>query len=147
MKISEQDDFDFLALIEGDAFIGFMVIQTCQNLVYLFFLAIDKKYRQKGYGSKAITAMEERYPDRQYVVDFEMIEDNAPNRMQRIKRREFYLKNGYQETGLFLTYGGVNYEVFCMHGPLEVNAFKELMKRILVEGFHPKYFTKQNINS
>ena len=71
-----------------------------------------------------------------------MLDEAAPNYIQRIKRRQFYLKNGYKETGLFLSYLDVDYEVFCMSDDFGTREFKDMMKEIRVEGFEPKYFCK-----
>lgn len=114
VKMAQSDNFDFLALLDGDVFVGFMVVQVYKELSYLFFLAIDADSRGKGYGSRAIETLKSEYPDKIHTVDFEMPDDFAPNREQREKRRSFYLRNGYRETGLFLSYLNVNYEVFCM---------------------------------
>lgn len=142
VEMAEAEQFDFLALTEQEAFIGFMVVQTYKNLSYLFFLAIMPEFRSKGYGSRAIAALKELYADKKQVVDFEMIDETSNNNAQRIKRKEFYLRNGYRETGLFLSYLGVSYEVMCMDSAFDVGEFQELMQTIQVEGFHPKYFRK-----
>lgn len=142
VEMSMADNFDFWALTDGDASVGFMVVQTHKNLAYLFFLAIDPSCRAKGYGSQAIETLRALYPDKKQVVDFEMIAEAAPNNIQRIKRRQFYLKNGYKETGLFLSYLGVDFEVFCMSDDFNAQEFKDMMKEIRVEGFEPKYFCK-----
>ena len=142
VEMSRADNFDFLALTDNDTFIGFMVVQTYKNLAYLFFLAIDSPFRARGYGSRAIETLRLLYPDKKQVVDFEMQDEAAPNNKQRIKRRQFYLKNGYKETGLFLSYLGVAYEVFCMDSDFEPQEFKDMMKEIQVEGFEPEYFNK-----
>ena len=84
----------------------------------------------------------EAYPEKKQVVDFEMLDEKTDNYEQRKKRRNFYLRNGYKETGLFLSYLGVAYEVFCMEDDFDVEEFKELMTTIQVEGFNPKYFSR-----
>lgn len=142
VEMAQADNFDFLALIDGESFVGFMVVQTYGNLSYLFFLAIKHTCRSKGYGSRAIEALKEAYPDKKQVVDFEMLDDTADNNKQRIKRKEFYLRNGYKETGLFLSYFGVDYEVMCMDDEFHAEEFKELMKMVQVEGFNPRYFNR-----
>ena len=142
VEMSKADNFDFFALTDGDTFIGFMVVQTHKNLAYLFFLAIDLSCRAKGYGSRAIETLRALYPGKTQVVDFEMLDSEAPNNEQRMKRRQFYLRNGYKETGLFLSYLGVDYEVFCMGDVFEPQEFKGLMKEIRVDGFEPEYFSK-----
>ena len=142
VKMAEADNFDFWALSDKDSFVGFMAVQTHRNLAYLFFLAIDSSCRSKGYGSSAIETMKATYPNKKHIVDFEMLDDTSDNNEQRTKRREFYLRNGYKETGLFLSYLGVDYEVFCMAAEFDEEEFKDMMKNIQVEGFAPKYFRK-----
>lgn len=142
VKMAQADNFDFLALLDGNTFVGFMVVQTYEDMAYLFFLAIDSKSRSKGYGSRAIETLKVVYPDKTHTVDFEMIDDTAPNYEQRKKRRSFYLRNGYNETGLFLSYLGVDYEVFCMGNSFNCDTFKAMMRTIQVEGFNPRYFCK-----
>lgn len=54
-RMAQAANFDFLALEEEDGqFIGFMAVQTHQDMVYLFFLAIVPVYRAKGYGGKPL---------------------------------------------------------------------------------------------
>lgn len=142
LKMSETDGFDFWILSDEDTFAGFMVVQTYKNLAYLFFLAIDSSCRSRGYGSRAIETLRIAYPDKKHIVDFEMLDITSFNYTQRVKRRIFYLRNGYKETGLFLSYLGVDYEVFCMDDDFSQEEFKEMMKKIQVDGFNPKYFNR-----
>lgn len=142
VKMAQADNFDFLVLSEQDTFVGFVVVQTYGEIAYLFFLAIDSLHRSNGYGSRAIEAVKKLYPNKKQVVDFEMVDENAENYLQRKKRREFYLRNGYKETGLFLSYLGVDYEVMCMSDCFDQEEFKAMMQTIQVEGFDPTYFTK-----
>lgn len=140
VKMSLSGNPDFFALSDGDTFVGFAAVQTYKSMAYLFFLAIDAEQRCKGYGGRAIETIKAEYPNKTHVVDFEMIDDSAPNKAQREKRRNFYLKNGYRATGLFLSYLGVDYEVFCMGENFDCDMFKAMMKTIRVDGFDPKYF-------
>lgn len=69
-----------------------------------------------------------------------MIDENAPNIKQREKRREFYLKNGYKQTGQFLSYLGVSYEVFCSDDNFDFEIFKKMLKTLKIKGFKPEFF-------
>lgn len=124
VKMARSDNYDFLALLDDDTFVGFMVVKLYEDMEYLFFLAIDGNSRGKGYGSRAIETLKENYPDKTHTVDFEMLDKTAANYAQREKRRNFYLRNGYKETGLFLSYLGVDYEVFCMGGRFSYRHFQ-----------------------
>lgn len=142
VRMAKRDGFDFLALLDGTKFVGFAAVLTYENTAYLFFLAIDERLRGKGYGGRAVETLRAEYPDKIHTVDFEMIDDAAPNREQRERRRRFYLRNGYRETGLFLSYFGVDYEVFCSGDDFDPDGFKAMMKTIDIEGFDPIYFSK-----
>lgn len=141
-EMAQYEGFDFLALLDQGKFIGFTVIKTYKDLAYLFFLAISPDCRSKGYGSQALEILKRRYAGKKQTVDLEMLDDSAANSEQRKRRREFYLKNGYKETGLFLSYLGVDYEVLCMDEAFDAEAFKAMMKTIRLEGFNPVYFCK-----
>lgn len=145
IEMSKAEGFDFLALYYDDKFVGFMAVMTHEMIVYLFFLAIDNNLRGAGYGSLAIKTLKDLYPDYQQVVDFEMVDESAANNEQRKTRRKFYLKNGYKPTGKFLSYLGVDYEIFCMDEKFDLCAFKKLMSRLKIDGFDPHYFEKQGV--
>ena len=142
VDMAKSDGFDFWALTDDDQFVGFMVVQLHEELAYLFFLAIDYSCRSKGYGGYALETLRATYPDKKQVVDFEMLDDAASNSEQRKKRRAFYLRNGYKETGFYLSYLGVDYEVFCMEDTFDSEMFKRMMSTLKIEGFNPEYFSK-----
>ncbi len=83
-----------------------------------------------GYGSRAIEALKVLYKGKKQVVDFEIPDKETLNNTQRLRRRQFYLKNGYKETGLFLSCKGANYEVFCISNDFDEEEFKDMMKEI-----------------
>lgn len=142
LEMSQGENFDFIALLDNENFVGFMVVQTHNRMAYLFFLAIASQFRGNGYGGKAIALLKDLYPDKTQVVDFEMPDPTAQNNAQRLKRRQFYLRNGYKETGLFLSYFGVDYEVMSMSDDFNDDDYKALMKSIQLENFKPIYWRK-----
>ncbi len=140
LKMSERGEVDFLALYDGATFVGFTVISLYEDMCYLFFLAISPEHRSHGYGGKVLRLLDELYPEKQQVVDFEMIDESAPNNAQRITRKAFYMRNGYKETGKFLSYLGVDYEILCKQDRFDFEKFKRMMKAFRIDGFEPRYF-------
>ncbi len=143
IRMAENGEVDFLALYDGGALVGFMVVSSFRHMCYLFFLAIDPSCRSKGYGGQALRLLDSLYPGKQQVVDFEMIDPAAPNNAQRISRRAFYLRNGYRETGRFLSYLGVDYEILCRDAAFDFDTFQDMMAHFHIDGFHPRYFDKR----
>lgn len=146
-QMARRADFDFWALLEDGAFVGFMAVLTHETMAYLFFLAIEPSRRSMGCGSRAVEALKAAYPHRQQVVDLEMLDPAAPNGAQRARRRAFYLRCGYQETGLFLSYLGVDYEVLCMDDGFSPKAFQAMLGKLRIDGFHPRWFGKAAPNA
>ncbi len=140
------ENFLFSALFEGDRFVGFTAIKLYKDLYYLFFLAIEPPLRSHGYGGAALETIKARYPDKVGTVDFEMPDEQAPNREQRLRRRGFYLRNGFRETGVFLRYFGVEYEAFATK-PISKERFAEMMRSLPIPNFSPIFFEKETKNA
>ena len=64
-------------------------------MVYVCFFAVGVSYRSCGYGSEILSRLKELYPAYQIVLDIEAADESAPNLVQRIRRRDFYRRNGY----------------------------------------------------
>ncbi len=60
----------FSLLNEGEP-VGYVVIREFCGLVYLFLIAIPKKYRRQGYGSKTIGRFKTIFEGMPIVLDYE----------------------------------------------------------------------------
>jgi|LAHS01.1.fsa_nt_gb GNAT superfamily N-acetyltransferase len=140
IHLAEKGDFDFWALEEEGRFIGFMSVLRYEKLAYLFFLAIAKKERSKGYGGQALALFKAHYASFSHVVDMEKVDPNSSNAAQRILRQGFYQKNGYHSTGKCLRYLGVDYEIFTLEDSFDYSSFKRMMSQLDIPDFHPRYF-------
>lgn len=141
IEMTKSQGLDFWALYDGKLFVGFMAVKAYKNMAYLFFLAILSKFRASGYGGRAIETLKSLYPSMEQVVDIEAFDTAAENREQRKRRRRFYLRNGHQPTGLYLSYLGVDYEVLCMNENFDRGTFKELLNTLQIDGFCPRFFS------
>lgn len=147
MRMARADDFDFWKILDGSAFVGFMVVKTYDDLAYLFFLDIDPSHRSKGYGARALALLRTLYPQKRLILDFEMLDETAANNEQRKKRRAFYLRNGFQETGWFISYNNIDFEIVSADGHLDLEKYKALMLTLEIEHFHPRYFRKDVLSA
>lgn len=140
MEMAQSGQVVFSGVYDADIFVGFTVVSLFENLCYLFFLAIRPELRSQGYGGKILHLLEAQYPDKQQVVDFERIDPAASNNPQRMTRKAFYIRNGYRETGKFLSYLGVDYEILFKGDVFDFWTFRRMMKHFTIEGFAPRYF-------
>lgn len=127
---AQNTDTDVLGIYENDALIGFMLLVKNKSCAYLYFFAISKNMRSKGYGGRAIKELFRMYSNLQIILDFEVLEPEAPNIEQRKQRRDFYLRNGLLPTGTFTMLRNNKFEVVCNGGDLNKEEFMEILKVI-----------------
>lgn len=107
---------DMLCAKEDDAFVGFAYMICHDDLAYLFFLAVDEGQRGKGYGSAILSAIKERYAQCRIFLAREMLDPSASNIDQRVKRRAFYLRNGFLDLPCRIKEADVVFDAMSMDG-------------------------------
>lgn len=125
--LASDTDTDVLGIYDGDLPVGFTVLVKNNVCGYVYFLAINSRFRSGGYGSAAIQKLLSTYTDLQIVLDFEEVDENAENYEQRARRKKFYLRNGFYETGRYTRIYEERFEVVCSSVPLCAEAFRELI--------------------
>lgn len=146
-------DVDILGFFDNDELLGFFVAMKKGLCAYAWFFAIRNDLRSLGLGTKALSLIFDRYKNYQIVLDFEALDESAPNNKQRIHRKNFYLRNGFKETGYFQYYCETEFEIVCSEIKLDVNSYEFLKTeyenllgelRKAVPMFHPKLYRKDN---
>ncbi len=146
-------DVDILGFFDKNELLGFFVAMKKGICAYAWFFAIREDLRSQGLGTKALSLIFDRYKDYQIVLDFESIDESAPNNEQRIHRKNFYLRNGFRETGYFQYYCEAEFEIVCSETKLDVDSYEFLKNeyeallgelRKAVPMFHPKLYRKDS---
>lgn len=97
----KQNVGDLLAFFDGERFVGFASILTCLNVSHVIYFAVSPDKRDEGYGSRIINTICRIKEGYKVIVDVEdPEEEKAKNRDQRVKRLEFYEKNGFTPTDI-----------------------------------------------
>lgn len=97
---------------------------TFGDITAILFLAIAEELRDQGYGSKLLSLISERYPHNRIILDIEAEDSAAPNNEQRIKRKAFYERNGYTESGIAYDWRGVPYKILIKNGKITESEFE-----------------------
>lgn len=98
-----------------DGFCGFVCILEWADIVHIIYFAVEENLRGRGLGSEILRAVHQAGPQKRVIVDIEEPDSSAPNHEQRIKRKAFYLHNGYRETDIRYRWLGTDY-VILSHG-------------------------------
>lgn len=122
---------DFYGVYDDTLFVGLVYEVYYNDIVYVFYLAINPHLRGKGYGSGVLNKIKQRNKGKRIILNIEILDKNSDNYDERVKRKEFYLKNGFKETQLKTKEGNVVYEMLCYGGKLNHSEYAELIKNYM----------------
>ena len=109
--LSLRKDVSFLSFYDNDLFVGIAYIVRYKWQCFIFYLAVNEEVQGKGYGSKIIAWIKENNKNMSIILDVEAIDSNKDNYKERLKRVEFYHRNGIIDTGYRLYDLGIKYMV------------------------------------
>ncbi|MBR3268350.1 MAG: GNAT family N-acetyltransferase [Oscillospiraceae bacterium] len=104
---------DVLGIYQNSRPTGFFVLRSFRSTRYLAYFAVQKELRGQGLGSTALQALLSRYPDCQTVVEYEAPDKAGDANDIRQRRKQFYLRNGFRQTGWNTFYDGTEFELGC----------------------------------
>ena len=113
----------FLSFYDGDIQCVFIYFAVNRKMIFIMFLAVDESLCTKGYGSAILKEIKNRYPDKKIMVSIEPCNDSAPDIEVRKRRKAFYRKNGYSETGYMIKLSGVVQEIMITNGDFDKKEF------------------------
>lgn len=103
-----------LTLGQGDI-IGLSITAELDNYDWIWYLAVRKICRGKGYGKQLLQIVKNKCYDSSYKVKPIIIEIESPdqpicsNLEERERRYKFFLGQGFRDTGVTYEYAGVLY--------------------------------------
>lgn len=96
---------DFTAYYDGQEFIGFTIVYPRPTVNWYWYFAVMPELRGKGLGQEILVQLIKKYEGHPCVLDMESpYQDPCANSEQRIRRHEFYLRNGFRDTNLYRKY-------------------------------------------
>lgn len=122
-------------------FCGFSNSITHGSITNIVYFAVVPELRSRGYGSQILQVIREQHPDTRIVVDIEVEEDSkdAEELERRNRRRDFYLRNGFDSSPVDYVWQGEHYRLLSAGGPVTEKEFRDFWKEILKDIPGAKY--------
>lgn len=114
---------EVFAFYEDGLFCGFMSLLTMGDISHILYFSIEESLRRKGLGAEALKLLRQIKPRFRLLADIEATTAAAENRVQREKRKQFYLNNGYRSSGVFYEWRNDFYEILVSGGSLSEETF------------------------
>ena len=132
---------EFWAFFDGDLFCGFSNSISHGDITNIVYFAVVPELRSCGYGSKILQAIRRQHPDTRIVVDIEVEEDSkdAEELERRNRRRDFYLRNGFDSSPFDYVWQGEHYRLLSAGGTVTDKEFRDFWKEILKDIPGAKY--------
>lgn len=114
---------------ENGCLCGITYTVELDQSVYLLYLAVCSGARGKGYGTRILSCLKDRFPEKQIVLEIEPLDSAADNFDQRKRRLAFYERNGFSQVGYDLYEGTVRYTMLATGERFEADAFAASLRR------------------
>lgn len=121
---------EMLGVYDEETFVGLAILVVHEKLVYTFFLAVEAAQRGAGRGSAILADIAQRHPDKTLMLCIEDVDEDCDNLPLRLRRRAFYMRNGYQPAGFKVNEAGVIYEMLST-APVAYADYQRLMTAFL----------------
>ena len=114
MALVERMPLDFTAYYDGGTLLGFTIVYPRPSFNWFWYFAVPQELRGKGVGQSILSQLIEKYKEHTNILDMESPEQVCENQAVRRRRHEFYLRNGFRDTGVGRSFAGIDYTIMMM---------------------------------
>lgn len=137
-------NLDIIGIYADNELVGFFAVRKFGRIRYMAYFAVSSHKRSMGIGSKALQLLRDFYNGCQIIIEFEAPDNNCENNNIRIRRRDFYLRNGFFPTGWFSSYDDTEFEIACSEEVFNKHEFDKFIDYLssIVPDFIPCPYQK-----
>lgn len=118
---------DMLVCETDGEFAGFVYLVTLRDMMYLFYFAVESEKRGQGIGGSILRELINKHSDKRIFLAREQLDSGSENYAERVKRRGFYLHNGFHDAPYCIKEGSVTYDVMCTGECVSPEEYDELI--------------------
>ena len=113
---NENGHYETFGFYKDEAFCGFAILLNSGDISHILYIATLPELRGNGLGAKALAALSRIKKGCRIIVDIERdLPDCEENELRR-RRKNFYLRNGYEETEIRYRWQDESYEILSQGG-------------------------------
>ena len=122
IDLKNQGKYDTYAFFDRGVYVGyaFFDISSTGKKIYLFdYLGVTPSLRGKGYATMIVGLIKSHFAGKAALageVEDPFMTDDPELKRNREKLMNFYISNGWQDTGISMLLFGVDYRILCRPG-------------------------------
>ncbi len=125
------------AFYDGNVYCGFISLLLHQDICHIIYFAVPQALRNRGYGAQILNVLKETKKGMRIIADLECIDEKREDNVQRIKRKQFYLKAGYQQTDIHYLWKNDAFEILILNGNMHKKEFDAFWEKMY--SLHPNF--------
>lgn len=126
---------ELLSFYEENCFGGLLFLLNCGDISHIIYFAVPEPLRGQGIGGRILETVTESKAGQRIILDIEEPDVTAPNNMQRLRRRAFYMRHGFRVSGVSYRWRGEKYDILISGGELTKRGFYRFWKDLMADGF------------
>lgn len=138
----KQNKANFMGIFDNTIQIGIIYYVINNDILYVFYFAIDNKYRSKGYGSKTLDHLKKTYPNKRIFLEIEEVDEKYEDYTIRNKRLIFYKRSGLYDSNLKMRQFGDVYQILMYGAIIKKNELKKFYKNYFGPFFYLMFLPK-----
>ena len=133
---------EWLIFKDGDTFIGMAYMVINDGIAFLLYLAVKDDQRNKGYGARILSELARLYAGKEVVLLIESLQEKCSNMDIRIRRKGFYLRNSFHDTGYIQSTcdGAAIYDILSTRQEFSTDRWKEFIAHYPMESYMDKVY-------
>ena len=125
LSMTENGKTDLWLFEDENGFAGMCATINGSDTVLIDYLAVAKRRRGTGVGTRMLSALLEHYKDYGVFLEIEELDETADNNAERVRRKEFYLRAGLVPMDTHVKLFGVDMELLGKNCHLDFDEYRE----------------------
>lgn len=131
LRTRARGNADVWVIGKGRSFAGLAITMQNGELVLLDYFAVSEAQRGTGIGGEALRLLRQAYRGKRLFLEIESTQTEAENLPERLRRKQFYLRNGLTEMHTLVELFGVEMELLGFDCTLTFAEYSELYSRVI----------------
>lgn len=121
---------EFSAYCENGAPCGLVYLCRQGGMTFVLYLAVAASARGRGVGARILEDVAARTEPDALVLNIETVDPRCADYETRARRRRFYERAGFADTGCRLRDAGAVFDVLCRGGGFSQTRYAALLRRM-----------------
>lgn len=125
--MSLKSNIEFYSVYDDDDFCGMLYMVNNKGKTLIYYFAVRSDIRSMGYGTRILEWLKKE--KNSFSLIMETVREESDNHLQRQKRKEFYLKNGFKDTGYYMKDYSGTFDILITDSNINPKEFMKLIKQ------------------